>query len=315
MRRAAIALVMLCILAGCAGTTTMTARRWVPAKYDIIDLHTLALDPFTGYESEDEAAANLLTSAVVRRLHRDHFFQVAPITRESHTSPDISWKAVWKEHGAQVGADAVLGGDIDLADIRSTADPTRVRGALVVMLRLFDIRSEKLRGGGRLIVQKTFEHDGPVTSDDRREMLAELAVDMSDRIARQITPSITEQRLKLMRDSLGKEGMMFAKRDQWALAINAWFQTITDHPSDSAAFYNIGAAYEFLELYDTAILYYERAQSIRPTKLTADAIERIPRLIEEKQKQQDRLEVHQLQSPSKKQHDHKTNTQHFTNTK
>ena len=247
---------------GCA--TTVTARRLLPARYDINNIHSLVVRHFIAFDDAEQEAARLLTETVNRRLEENDFIQLISMPREEIAEErgrsKISWLEVWRHFGEGVHADAVLGGDIDLAE----------EGALVLTLHLLDVSTEKMRAGSRLI--------------EREGTMAELSERMAARVVEQVTPQLVTQKLTLVRHDQCREGIALAQQNQWAAAMESWHQAAIGNQNNHAALYNIGAAEEFFGLLNQARAFYSAAQDIAHRSLYQKALQRVEQLISEQDK-------------------------------
>jgi len=117
------------------------------------------------------------------------------------------------------------------------------------------------------------------------EILADLSNEICDKFVRLIAPYFVreERKIESGKDQI-KVGIKYAESGLWPEALKAWKQATVEMPTESAAFYNLGLAYEIQGMLDEAESSYKKAVDMKQKKLYLEAMARIRRARQEHEK-------------------------------
>ncbi len=151
------------------------------------------------------------------------------------------------------------------------------RGTVAVNFRVVDVET------GKLLVahsdSKSYS-SGKVIEGSYRELkpageiLQDLSSQVVEKFVRMISPhKMSERRVLESGDGKIYEGKKFAQAGLWDVA--SWKEAIQRMPKVSAAYYNLGIAYEIKGDLDMAEKLFKKAASLNQKKLYMEAIVRI----------------------------------------
>jgi hypothetical protein len=133
----------------------------------------------------------------------------------------------------------------------------------------------------------SWEGTGPAEIEQMptREAIFDLLVDRAiKKFVRQIAPHPIEEERVLERGVFHSTtlGVELAKNNLWDEAVDKWLQATKSKPEDSAAYYNLGVAFERKGLFDLAHKAYQNALARNPTSgRYITAVARIQKLIKD----------------------------------
>ena len=161
--------------------------------------------------------------------------------------------------------------------------------------RLIDVQT------GSIIATRETSHSykrsvksGEGTLPPKQAILNRLAHQCIDDFVRMLAPHTVTIRTQFARgDDEVNRGIEFAKNDLWDKAQQVWEAVVRKDPTNHAAWYNLGLAFEALGDYESAERAYDRAVTLKQKKLYFKALKRIRQSIQDQQKLERQLNMQQ----------------------
>ncbi|MBI4212383.1 MAG: hypothetical protein HY540_07075 [Deltaproteobacteria bacterium] len=290
-------------LSACA-TITIRAERLVPARHPLADVQSIAIIDFPSFEESEDEIAEKLREHVISEIQQNGFLSVAdghlPPTPTGKRAP--TWRDQWKNYGASVHASVVLGGEIDRAGVQTTADGKQ--GAIVLTTHVLDVATGKILGNDRLIKVATFKYSESDVPDDD-DIMNELIKEMSQSIVETVSPRLIGGSVEFLKNPESETGLQLALSGEWASAVASWKEALRHHPESHVLHYNLGAAYEFLELNDLAKFHFHEALQLKKDKRYERAYGRLSQSNEASKQLEKSIQQEDLDEPMDEETDEK----------
>ncbi len=246
----------------------------------------------TPYEKLQEASF----LSVLKRLHVDIVLG-SLVTAEINDAPGSEQVQMKEGTGYYKKEKNVYGQWVDVEIKRTVMRdvPCVIRHAsLATEYKVFDLKTNRIIAAGQLTenYNKNFGAHKPYVSlgHELRDLPAPSATmdEISSSLAIKLVAGLSRIKLSSMvslddtGNSLVTQGVALARDGAWADAMHLWQEVIGSEPTNPAAHYNLGVAYEGLgdlESLRAAMRFYETAARYGDKGLYADGIARVKRMI------------------------------------
>lgn len=276
------------ICVSCA-TTSMNVPVRKPARINLAGINKIAIGEFTGPSSADftdELTTQLLQSQRYEVLDRQHLKQIFD-ELGLHTSGAIDAQSA-VQLGEMIGSSALIFGRVsrynydenvsyyDWKDNKGVGHRSYTRKGVAevgVTMQITDLRTGRLitsRNLQNTVNKETRNTDEAPAAINKDDALVEARNNVLSEFMHDIAPYTVYQRISFVSDKKVPElaqGIAMIKAGNWNDGISYFQQAVTNTPTNSKTFYDLGLAYSYTQEFDKAIKNLKKAYAMEPKKM------------------------------------------------